>query len=328
MRKALLAVPALIFGSLSSAPAWAWGCSGHEVVALIAHQELETLDKQHRTRVLPEVERLLALQDRNYPHRYCGDLNLDPMAFWATWADDHRQVDPATGSWHYWDIPLALPAASSEDQFCAEGCVVKVLEQQIAILRDKTRPDAERSVALLYVLHFMGDMHQPLHEEDNGDRGGNCVPVSFLDHKAEQRPNGGYGPNLHGIWDTDLVENIGGIDRKSSSSSAEVNAFAERLENDDPALVRRAAQVRVDILAWANQTHRVARTAVYADLEPPIASVAASASPAPCDSTAASYFARHESASAAYVAEVRPVVERQLSLAGGRLADVLYTSLR
>ena len=57
-------------------------------------------------------------------------------------------------------------------------------------------------------------MHQPLHEEDNNDRGGNCVPVNFLDHTAEQRPNGGYGPNLHGVWDTELVENIGGIDRK------------------------------------------------------------------------------------------------------------------
>jgi len=327
MRKILLFAAALIFFSASVAPAWAWGCSGHEIVALIAHQELQKLDADHRTKVLPEVERLLALQDRQYPHRYCGDLSLDPMAFWATWADDHRTADPATGPWHYWDIPLAQQEGT-KGQFCAEGCVVQALESEIAILRDKTRPDAERSQALLYVLHFMGDMHQPLHEEDNNDRGGNCVPVSFLSHKAEQRPNGGYGPNLHGVWDTELVETIGGIDRKSASASGEVSAFAARLEQEDAALIRRSADAPLDLVAWANQAHQVARRVVYADLQPPIAPVATTAAASSCGATSDGYFARHETAGDAYVSAVRPDLERQLALAGARLADVLYTSLR
>lgn len=326
MRKAyLFAVAAVMFVSLHAVPAWAWGCSGHEVVALIAHQELQALDKQHRTQVLPEVERLLALQDRNYPHRYCGDLNLDAMAFWATWADDHRSLDPKTGPWHYWDIPLSQSTAASEDQFCAEGCVVKALESEVAILRDKTRPDAERSTALVYVLHFVGDMHQPLHEEDNGDRGGNCVPVSFLNHAAEQRPNGGYGPNLHGVWDTELVETIGGIDRKSPGASGQLTAFAERLAQEDKALIGRSASAPVDIVGWANQTHQVARAVAYGDLQPPVAPVAGERA---CSDAETLYFGRHETAGAAYVAAVTPTVDEQLSLAGARLADVLYTELR
>ena len=327
MRKSLFFLAALILASLSSTPAWAWGCSGHEVVALIARQELLKLDAKNHTQVLPEVERLLALQDRDYPHRYCGDLNLDAMAFWATWADDHRAVDPSTGPWHYWDIPLSQPSATL-GQYCAEGCVTQALQQQIAILRDGTRPDAERSMALLYVLHFVGDMHQPLHEEDNNDRGGNCVPVSFLNEPAAQRPNGSYGPNLHGVWDTELVENIGGIDRKSPTASAQVSAFAERLEHDDRALIGHAANAPVDLVAWANQAHQVARKVVYADLEPPIAPATASAPAGSCAPAPDVYFGRHETAGAAYVSEVRPAVERQLSLAGARLADVLYTSLR
>ncbi|HTX76512.1 MAG TPA: S1/P1 nuclease [Terracidiphilus sp.] len=327
MRKALFLVLAVILVSFHAAPAWAWGCSGHEVVALIAHQELQSLDKEHHTQVLPEVERLLALEDRNYPKRYCGDLNLDAMAFWATWADDHRSQDPATGPWHYWDIPLSVPSATL-GQYCDEGCVVKALEQEIAIVRDRTRPDAERATALLYVIHFVGDMHQPLHEEDNNDRGGNCVPVSFLSHAAEQRPNGGYGPNLHGVWDTELVETIGGIDRKSPGASGQVSGFAARLAQEDGALIRRSAIAPVDLVGWANQTHEVARTVAYGDLQPPIAPDAAVTPGADCGATAANYFARHEVASAAYVTEVTPTVERQLSLAGARLADVLYTSLR
>lgn len=328
MRKLLCLAAALIFVSLSSAPAWAWGCSGHEIVALIARQELQTLDQKHRTQVLPEVERLLALQDRDYPHRYCGDLHLDPMAFWATWADDHREADRATGPWHYWDIPLSQSSPAALPQFCAEGCVVQALESQIAILRDKTRPDAERSTALLWVLHLVGDMHQPLHEEDNNDRGGNCVPVSFLKHAAEQRPNGGYSPNLHFIWDTDLVEDIGGIHRKSPNASMEVGFFAARLEHDNDALIRRSAAAPVDVIAWANQVHHVARSLAYAELQPPIAPQTASAPSGSCSPAPAEYFARHETIGAAYVAASRPVVERQLSLAGARLADVLYTSLR
>ncbi|HWE86379.1 MAG TPA: S1/P1 nuclease [Terracidiphilus sp.] len=325
MRKAFLFAAAAILVSSHAAPAWAWGCSGHEVVALIAHQELQALDKKHRTHVLPEVERLLALQDHNYPHRYCGDLKLDAMAFWATWADDHRSQDPKTGPWHYWNIPLSQSSAASADQFCAEGCVVKALESEIAILRDGSRSDAERSTALLYILHFMGDMHQPLHEEDNNDRGGNCVPVSFLNHAAEQRSNGGYSPNLHGVWDTELVETIGGLDRKSAEAAGQVTAFAERLSNDDKALIGRSARAPVDIVGWANRTHQVARKLAYADLQPPVAPVAAART---CSEAETLYFGRHETAGTAYVAAATPAVERQLSLAGARLANVLYTSLR
>jgi hypothetical protein len=328
MRKFFFLAAALVFPSLSAAPAWAWGCSGHEIVALIAHEELQTLDAEHRTRVLPEVERLLALQDRNYPHRYCGDLNLDPMAFWATWADDHRVVDPATGPWHYWDIPLAQPSAASVDQYCAEGCVVKALQNEIAILRDKTRPDAERSTALLWVLHLVGDMHQPLHEEDNNDRGGNCVPVSFLDHKAEQRPNGSYGPNLHGVWDTDLVELAGGIDRKSPNAAAQVKGFAEQLDRESAAAIHREERETVDLIAWANQAHGMARSEAYPQLQPPIAPVEAPVPGSSCETTAAMYFARHETADATYIERGRSAVELLLPEAGARLADVLYTSLR
>lgn len=326
MRK-LFSLAVLALPYLFPTPAWAWGCSGHEIVALIAHQELETLDAAHRTQVLPEVERLLAFQDRNYPHRYCADLSLDPMAFWATWADDHRAVDPKTGSWHYWNIPLSLPSGAA-GQYCAEGCVIQALEKQIAILRDKTRPDSVRSTALLWVLHLVGDMHQPLHEEDNNDRGGNCVPVNFLDHKAEQRPNGGYSPNLHGIWDTDLVKNIGGIDRKAANASTEVTGFARHIDQDEAKLIRRSAKMPVDLVKWANQAHGVARALVYPDLQPPVAPVATAAASDSCGPTADGYFARHETAGAAYVAMAQPVIERQLALAGARLADVLYSSLR
>ena len=136
------------------------------------------------------------------------------------------------------------------------------------------------------------------------------------------------GPNLHGVWDTELVELAGGIDRKSAAAPAEVSAFAQRLGDDDAALIRASESAPVDLVAWANQAHGVARTLAYADLQPPIAPVATVTASNSCAPTADAYFARHETAGTTYVAEVTPAVERQLSLAGARLADVLYSSLR
>jgi hypothetical protein len=328
MRKLLCFAATLFALSLSSAPAWAWGCSGHEIVALIARQELQQLDRQHGTQVLPEVERLLALQDRNYPHRFCSDLHLDPVAFWATWADDHRSLEPATGSWHYWDIPLSQTSPATLPQYCAEGCVVQALQQQIAILRDKTRSDAERSMALLWVLHLVGDMHQPLHEVDNSDRGGNCVPVSLPHHAAERRTNGGYNPNLHGIWDTELVELAGEIDRKSPDAAAEVSAFAERLDHENAKIIHRFERGPIDPVHWANEVHSQTSDLPYAHLQPPIKAVPAGASAASCENTAVMYFGRYETVDASYVGLGRHEVSMMLSFAGARLADVLYNSLR
>jgi len=296
---------------------------------LIAQLELSKLDAANNTHVLDQVKNLLALQQRPYTGRYCSDLGLDPIAYYATWADDHRSVDPSTGSWHFWDIPLST-VAGAEGQFCSDGCVIRALETQIAILKDTTKTPADRSVALLFVIHFVGDMHQPLHEEDNNDRGGNCVPITYLGTAPKSTDEkGDYALNLHGIWDTQLVESAGKIDRKSADAAGQITDFANGLFRAHPVTIDQAVKRPIDLAGWANATHRIARKSPYARLAPAIPPNPVVKPVVLCSdgNTSADYLAKNETVDAGYVNAVRKDVTGQLTLAGARLASVLYANL-
>lgn len=312
-----------------TAKAWAWGCSGHETVALIAQLELAKLDAANNSHVLDQVKTLLALQQRPYKGRFCSDLKLDPIAYYATWADDHRAQVPTTGSWHFWDIPLSTPTGI-EGQFCTKGCIIQALEKQIATLKDTTEAPANRSVALLFVIHLVGDMHQPLHTEDNNDRGGNCVPVTYLGIGPKSSDsNGDYVLNLHGIWDTELVEAAGKINRKGTDASSEITAFASSLFNADSATFDQAVNGPIDLVSWANAAHQIAKKGPYSLIAPSIAANLGVKPVVLCSdgNTSTGFLKNHETVDAGYVTAVQGDIRGQLTLAGARLADVLYASL-
>ena len=176
---ALLAIAGLL-----PLPALAWGSQGHRLVALVADTRLTPATRA-------EVDRLLA-----------GEA--DPtLAAIAPWADNLRASDPDLGkrsaAWHYVNI--------GEDDChyeiarnCPDGnCVVEALTRQSAILADATRPLAERQQALKFVVHFAGDIHQPMHAGYAHDKGGNDFQV----HHA------GRGTNLHSLWDSGMMYPLG-----------------------------------------------------------------------------------------------------------------------
>lgn len=196
---ALLASPGL---------AKAWGPQGHKTIGLIAEHYLTAAQRA-------EVQRLLALPiDPDVPAT---------MADRATWADVYRDSDrdttkvryDATHNWHFVDIDVdapdfkrachgdaPFPAGVLASQGPANDCVVRKIEQFQAELADRRLPDAERALALTFLLHFVGDVHQPLHAaEHKNDQGGNKVLV--VAGKAK------YGDKLHGYWDSVTVARLG-----------------------------------------------------------------------------------------------------------------------
>ncbi|MBS1240983.1 MAG: nuclease [Gemmatimonadetes bacterium] len=113
----------------------------------------------------------------------------------SVWADSIRGSRRETGPMHYVNLPAGERAWHPE-RYCRNGdCVVGAVEKYQAILADRSAPTADRAEALRFVMHFVGDMHQPLHVGDRGDRGGNDVAVTWRDRKT----------NLHSVWDTDLL---------------------------------------------------------------------------------------------------------------------------
>lgn len=182
LRKPLLCT-ALVLLALPFA-ASAWSGFGHRLVGELAATELTP---QARAQV---AELLRGEQDPT-------------LAGVSTWADEIRENDPDLGKrsakWHYLNLPEGTCDFVPERD-CRNGdCVIGAIERQTAILGDRSRPHAERVQALKFVVHFIGDVHQPMHAGLASDRGGNDVQVNLE----------GEGLNLHSLWDRELLASRG-----------------------------------------------------------------------------------------------------------------------
>jgi hypothetical protein len=247
--------------------------------------------------------------------RYCGIFAGDLLADGSTWPDDaRRQLKNAP--WHYIDIPRGAPQKPLEEYCGREGCVTRAIAEQWAILKDKNGNPAKRAEALRYVAHFVGDLHMPLHATTDNDLGGNCVPVKYF-WRSPHLNNNSYVPNLHGLWDSTIVErDMAGAD------PAEYAAFLE--ETFRPNIDRwTQAGIRVDEWAW--ESHDLAETVTYGQLSPkiPVERPTPVDACSDADNIGNRMMELHVSAGAAYQSAAAPVVEERLEQAGVRLAMML-----
>jgi hypothetical protein len=112
----------------------------------------------------------------------------------STWADEQRDV-PGSGPWHYVNVPIT--ESRYDRKYCQSGgCVVSKIEDFKRVLQDRLAARAEKQEALKFLVHFLEDLHQPLHVGDTGSRGGNDIRVRFFD----------VGSNLHRVWDSQIME--------------------------------------------------------------------------------------------------------------------------
>ena len=303
---------ALCLPFLACAPAAeAWGCRGHETVAALAEKHLTPQAKQA----------LLALLTANpidpQLKRYCGQRGLDPFVDSSTWADDERSRDPATAPWHFIDIPLSATQGSAQ-AFCgAGGCVTQAITNQLAILKDKNAPGAKRAAALRFIIHFVGDLHQPLHGSTNSDRGGNCVPVKYFTRNPHLR-NNSYIPNLHHVWDTEIPE--------SQMLGADPAEFADTLDAAFESSFAAWQQGGMQLDAWAWESHdHAAETAYYGAFSKPVA-IEPDVPVNACsddNNIAQRMLHKHLVIGPAYRDQAASVVEERLAQAGIRLAMIL-----
>jgi len=174
----LLALGAAV---LLSPPALAWGQEGHEIIALIAAHDLTP-------KARAGVAQLL------------GGANVDEqMATVSTWADEVRPARRETAPWHFVDIPIGSGGYDAARDCPQDNCVVAQIEHDFFAIANTRLSLADRVEALKFLIHFVGDIHQPLHAANHSDRGGNDVHVQI----------GGASENLHHVWDTDVVEALG-----------------------------------------------------------------------------------------------------------------------
>lgn len=283
-------LPTLLAASLAAIPipALAWGYDGHEAIAAIARTYLTDTTRA-------KVDAILATDN---------DTMTGPdMIARSTWADAWRAAGHyETAEWHFADVELDHPdltsacfgfrktqATASSDP--ARECVVAKVEEFAAELGASRTSDAERLLALKYLLHLVGDLHQPLHASDNHDKGGNCVLLSL---------GGARAVNFHAWWDTAVVRALGSDSR----------ALAVKLR----ARITPAQKVtweQGNPRSWAMESFAVARSVAYTI-----------GSPAGCMNDRAPH-----SLSVGYEEKARAAAAMQIERAGVRLALLLNRSL-
>jgi hypothetical protein len=255
---------ALVFGAAHAPSAWGWGQRGHHIVADIAGAHLSPA-------AAAEVAALLDAESATPALRAV-----------STWADEIRATETygLTAPLHFLNFPrdscTYVPARD-----CFQGrCVVGALEDNAARLADRGRSDAERAEALKWIVHLVGDVHQPLHAGYRDDRGGNDVQLRFR----------GEGTNLHALLD------FGVIDTRELSA----RRYSRYLQDAVP-------QPEASATAWSAEAPRR-----WAE---------ASCGIVP------SVYPRGRRIDDAYVARMLPVLDRQLLIAGHRLAALLNAVL-
>lgn len=322
-----IVVAGLVASAMLPARCWAWGCTGHQVVAYIAAENLNPA-------AAAKVKDLLS----NAPytvHRSCKDPQMDKIEYFATWADDARTTK--NEGWHFWDIPLATDTAAMPAYCGAPAlCVVVALQQQVAILKNPASTRAAQQTALQFIIHLVGDAHQPMHIVDNGDRGGNCVPVtfSFTGSKTEKttqgkdksgNPNGDYTPNLHHIWDDEVIATMMVPDTAGNPRKDLGESIAAEYSAQIAAEVAKTVDAQTDFAAWALAAHTLAKPDSYEQMPKAIAVNPAPKTLQSCLGVSSKFVGLKETASDPFVKQAQPVIRSQLALAGARLAATLNT---
>jgi hypothetical protein len=267
MKARLFAAAAAAAIAFVPTPAFAWGKTGHRVVAALADAQLSGLARAHIREIIGSAE------------------TLDEA---ATWPDEMRS---APGQfWQKTSTPFHYVTLNGivYDHAPPESDALEALRQYTATLRDPNASLADKQLALRFVVHLVGDLHQPLHVGKCCDKGGNEVKVKWF----------GKDTNLHSVWDSSLVDD-------EQLSFTELTAKLQRHTSNEDVI----RWWDINPRDWISESGQIRET-VYPSMPPKGAKDKKGQSAVP-------------ELSYGYVYKFTPVVEMRLKQAGVRLAAYL-----
>jgi hypothetical protein len=277
----------------AAVPAWPWGTDGHRIVARIAAMSLSAITRQ-------KVARLLGVS---------SDPNAvaDAMADASIWPDTVlRDLDPDTKSWHFLDICMDDSKEAVGEHCPKGGCVTQKIEEYRSRLQRGRYDKWGGKGDLSLLIHFVGDIHQPLHCASNADRGGNCVRVDFRS-----------AVDLHGLWDNEIVQQI--EDELRAGTEGVSFRLAQELQRNPSRDSFSWKTGSAKDIAW--ESHQLAESRVYLRLGIPKQSCLTVLQG--CDAAPQGIRDLPIPVDAAYVEEAASVARTQLMRGGVRLAELL-----
>lgn len=213
--------------ALASQYTLAWGQEGHRITGYVAEQLLTDAARKQLATLIPNADlaELSLYMDQN--------------------KQKLKQELPGSDQWHYDDRPVC---GGEGGDTCPQGnCASNKIAHYSKVLADAKAPRADRAQALTFLVHMVGDIHQPLHAADNHDRGGNDVKVK-LDGKSY---------NLHSVWDTQLVRKVMGSRSEWQWAQDAVQAQRSKITGWQTGRVE----------DWIIESNALAQREVYAPLE-------------------------------------------------------------
>jgi S1/P1 Nuclease len=266
----------LAIGTLCAGNLWAWGKVGHETVAFIAEDHLTQGAR-------------LGVREILGPGQDLADI--------STWADSIISMHPETAPWHFFNLDVRQDQNEYDisDVCPNHNCVVDQINKDLEVLKAPFATRREKREALSFLVHFMGDVHQPLHCGDDKDRGGNEKWFRYYPRGI----NGRYTwVDLHGFWDN-LIE-----PRAKENPRWLASQLEKEIKPEDE-----KAWILGNASDWAYESFLIARNDIYQELpEGPLLEKNRWGKDLPDDY---------------YSGKMRRIVESRLEKAGIRLAYLL-----
>ena len=234
---------------LAASPGWSWGHDGHRLVAKIAARNLSPDTRKKIAAILGS-----------------SDAGVDAaMADAATWPDEINKRTTGTGDWHF--VDASVSGVFSVAGLCPlHNCIIDRIQEMsdrlrtnqtgftLAVAPSPPRPMASQELAFL--IHFVGDIHQPLHAANDGDRGGNCENLTqALVHADHTRTT-----ELHAVWDVDEVLTV--LKALGAEDSA-AGALFQRFKSGGTPVQQGM------VTDWARESNDLARKDIYQALRIP-----------------------------------------------------------
>ncbi len=267
--------------------AWAWGSDGHKIVAVVAADNLTPAAASHVADILG------ASADKRAIATAMEAASIRPDF-------EFRDEDPLTKPWHFIDICLQDRRADVAARCPGGNCVTGKINEYSKRLKEGSYDRWGAAGDLAFLIHFVGDVHQPLHAANDEDRGANCVTV---DSNTRAK-------NLHEVWDTTIVRRL-----EDSIDSGRPETTAHKLERTYAPEKEADSWIAADDVAW--ESNQLARSDIYAALHIPIE---------PCQPTAdvcLNPLGHAVELDSSYLDHADAVAGHQLVKAGFRLASLL-----
>lgn len=264
----------------------AWNAEGHMVSTLIAYTHLTPAVKA-------QCDVLIAT-----PVVYSSNIN-NTFVTASVWADDLKSSTNTWNNWHFINIPFSLDGTPTNSFVPGSFDVVQAIRNNIAVLQNPSSTQSNRAFNLRQLLHFMGDIQQPLHcttaisaTQPNGDAGGNGFALT-----------GGWG-NLHSLWDSGGKNLTNNLPRPLSVASQNIlSNKAATIEANYPYDYAANVGTVADPMAWALEGLGLAQSVCYSNIT------------------------RNTTPSAGYLNTASTSTDQRMAVGGQRLADLLNTIL-